>query len=80
MNYKEIDVEGEQILKSMSKGIKLNYWMYSQIKPFIKGKTLEIGSGIGNISRYFIENSEEIFSLRHKGSIYKIVKVKIPRK
>ena len=40
MNYKEIDVEGEQILKSMSKGIKLNYWMYSQIKPFIKGGKL----------------------------------------
>ena len=48
-------------------------------KAFYKRrKTLEIGSGIGNISRHFIENSEN-FSLRHKGSIYKIAKSKYPK-
>ena len=79
MKYKEIDVEGEQILKSMSKGIKLNYWMYSQIKPFIKGKTLEIGSGIGNISRHFIENSEEICLSDIRDQYIKSLKSKYPK-
>ena len=61
MKYKENDIDGEQILKSMSKGTRLNYWIYSQIKPYINGKILEIGSGIGNISRHFVENGEEIY-------------------
>lgn len=78
MNYKEIDIEGEQILKSMSKGIKLNHWMYSQIKPYVTGKTLEIGSGIGNISRYFIENGDEIYLSDIRDQYLKLLKSKFP--
>ena len=79
MNYKEIDIEGELILKSMSKGTKLNHWMYSQIKPYIKGKTLEIGSGIGNISRYFIENRKEICLSDIRDQYIKSLKSKYPK-
>ena len=60
MEYKEFDFEGEETLKSMSLANRLNHWMYSQIKPFVKGKILEIGSGIGNISQYFIEDNTNI--------------------
>ena len=58
MEYKEFDFEGEETLKSMSHANGLNHWMYSQIKPFVKGKILEIGSG--NISQYFIEDNTDI--------------------
>ena len=58
--YKEFDFEGEETLKAMSHGTKLNKWMYSQIVPFINGNTLEIGSGIGNISQYFIKQRRDI--------------------
>ena len=34
--------------------------MYSEIKPFLKGEVLEIGSGIGNISQYAIEEGFKI--------------------
>jgi len=42
--------------------------MYSQIKPYINGKTLKVGSGIGigigigigNISGYFVKEGKEI--------------------
>ena len=78
MNYKEIDTEGEQILKLMSKGTKLNYWMYSQIKPYVTGKTLGIGSGIGNISRYFIENGDEIYLSDIRDQYLKLLKSKYP--
>ena len=60
MKYKEIDFEGEETLKSMSHADKLNEWMYMQIKPFVKGKVLEVGSGIGNISQYFIRDNLDI--------------------
>lgn len=60
MEYKEFDYEGEETLKAMSHGVRLNKWMYSQIKPYSNGKTLEVGSGIGNISQFFIEEGKEI--------------------
>jgi 2-polyprenyl-3-methyl-5-hydroxy-6-metoxy-1,4-benzoquinol methylase len=60
MDYKEFDFEGEETLKAMSHANRLNLWMYSQMKPFIKGKSLEIGSGIGNISKCFIDDGNEI--------------------
>jgi SAM-dependent methyltransferase len=31
----------------------LNEWMFETIRPFVKGRVLEIGSGIGNISSCF---------------------------
>lgn len=57
---KTFDFEGEETLKSISKADKFNYWMYSQIKPYSKGKILEIGSGIGNISKFFIKDNSDI--------------------
>lgn len=48
----EIDIEGEATLRAIANADKFNYWMYEQMLPFIKGDVLEIGSGIGNISKY----------------------------
>ena len=52
--------------------------MYSQIKPYVKGKILEIGSGIGNISRYFIENGDEICLSDIRDQYLKLLKSKYP--
>ena len=54
LDYKEFDFEGEKTLKAIASADNFNEWMYSCIKIFCKGKILEIGSGIGNISKYFI--------------------------
>jgi SAM-dependent methyltransferase len=58
--YKEIDIEGLETLEAISEAEKLNDWMYQTIRPFCKGKILEIGSGIGNISEFFIKNFHDI--------------------
>lgn len=34
----------------------LNQWMFESIQPYIKGKTLEVGSGIGNISSVLVRS------------------------
>lgn len=52
--YKPIDNEGMEILSVIEKADKFNKWMYQTIQPFVKGKVLEIGSGIGNISQFFL--------------------------
>ncbi len=58
--FKEFDFEGEENLRSIAAADKFNHWMYSQIQPHCKGKILEIGSGIGNISCFFVDNKHDI--------------------
>jgi len=58
--YKPLDAEGEKTLKTIALANHLNKWMYDCIKPFCKGKILEIGSGVGNISEYFMKDNSDI--------------------
>ncbi|PCI98990.1 MAG: methyltransferase type 12 [Flavobacteriales bacterium] len=59
-SFKEVDVEGHETLDAISDADNFNEWMYDTISPYCSGKILEIGSGIGNISRYFLENKRNI--------------------
>jgi 2-polyprenyl-3-methyl-5-hydroxy-6-metoxy-1,4-benzoquinol methylase len=60
MNEHQIDVEGKEILEAICTAEKFNAWMYKTIKPHCKGKILEIGSGIGNISALFLKDNADI--------------------
>jgi SAM-dependent methyltransferase len=52
--FKEHDEEGLHTLEAVSEAVHFNRWMYEQVRPFMQGKILEVGSGIGNISEFFI--------------------------
>ena len=59
MNAEQIiptDQVGFSTLLSISDIDKFNQWMFESIRPYIKGKTLEVGSGIGNISAMFVRS------------------------
>ncbi len=58
--FKPIDFEGWQTLESIASAPLFNEWMYQTISPRMKGKILEIGSGIGNISNFFLQDGQEI--------------------
>ena len=58
--FKEIDAEGLETLLAISKADRFNKWMYETIQPYVKGNILEIGSGIGNISQYFLDDQQQI--------------------
>lgn len=60
MEFKELDFEGEETLKAISQAKQFNKWMYDSIEKHCHGKILEIGSGIGNISEFFIKNNKSI--------------------
>lgn len=45
------DAYGEAILKELEPARRFSKWMFETIEPFLGDRTLEIGSGIGNISR-----------------------------
>ena len=55
-----LDPEGAETLATISKAGKFNKWMYDQIRNYLKGDILEIGSGIGNISIHVIEDGYNI--------------------
>lgn len=54
------DNTGNETLNVIADADKFNNWMYQTIKPFAYGSILEVGSGIGNISKYFIRNNYSI--------------------
>ncbi len=54
------DLTGKDTLHSFSRTYRFNQWMFDQIFPWASGKILEAGSGIGNISRLFIEKNFSI--------------------
>jgi 2-polyprenyl-3-methyl-5-hydroxy-6-metoxy-1,4-benzoquinol methylase len=58
--FKPIDNEGEDTLKTIALASHFNKWMYTTIKPWCNGKILEIGSGVGNISEYFLHDNANI--------------------
>jgi len=58
--FKTIDEEGMETLEVVAEADNFNSWMYNTILPYCSGEILEIGSGIGNISDYFLKNNYTI--------------------
>lgn len=54
------DPEGQLTLEGLENAENLNGWIFETIKPFAIGKTIEIGSGIGNITSFFVKQGFEI--------------------
>ena len=54
------DKTGKNTLDVIGEADQFNHWMFRTILPFSKGKILEIGSGLGNISTFFLDNENEI--------------------
>ena len=50
------DPIGSSTLESISEAVAFNKWMFSVISPSIKGRVLEIGSGLGNISAFLLDS------------------------
>lgn len=55
-----MDTAGLHTLQVIAKAGSFNRWMYDEIKPFLKGDVLEIGSGIGNISKQVIRDGFQV--------------------
>ncbi len=58
--FKEKDLEGEETLRTIAAATRFNRWMYDVIRPHCTGRILEIGSGIGNISKLLIDEQKEL--------------------
>ena len=57
----ETGKEAFKTLHAIRLADKFNAWMFDTIRPFIKGKVLEAGSGIGNISAFLLKQGNEVW-------------------
>jgi SAM-dependent methyltransferase len=55
-HFHETDPTGLQTLERFAAATHFNRWLFDTIRPHCKGHVLEVGSGIGNISKLFLEN------------------------
>lgn len=67
---------GTDTLEVISEAHHFNRWMYDTIKPHCRGEILEIGSGIGNISQFFINDGASISLSDIENSYFPILKEK----
>ena len=58
--FKELDSEGKATLESIASASQFNEWMYEVTSKRLNGRILEIGSGIGNISEYYLRDNRSI--------------------
>lgn len=58
--FKELDVEGMQTLEAIAAASQFNEWMYRTTSKNLTGRILEIGSGIGNISAFFLRDKRQL--------------------
>jgi SAM-dependent methyltransferase len=59
----QASVVGGRTLEVFADTPRLNRWLFSKLEPHIRGEVLEIGSGIGNLSRLIVgQATRAIFS------------------
>jgi glycosyltransferase involved in cell wall biosynthesis/SAM-dependent methyltransferase len=56
------DEHGSQILARLGRAPRFNAWMADTIKPYCGERVLEIGSGVGNLTRRLIPRSKYVAS------------------
>lgn len=54
------DPSGQETLESFADASYFNRWMFEAIAPFCRGKVIEIGSGIGNMSKLLLNQSLQV--------------------
>src|ERR1700688_1418516 len=54
------DPSGFETLEAFSHANAFNHWLYQKINVYVRGQTLEIGSGIGKISGFLLKNQTQV--------------------
>ncbi len=53
---------GEQTLRVMAKAQNYNLFLYDQIRPFLGREVVEVGAGVGNISRLLLDRDRLVLT------------------
>jgi SAM-dependent methyltransferase len=58
LDHGEASATGGRTLEMFADTPRLNAWMYAQLAERVRGDVLEVGSGIGNLSRFIAEDAQ----------------------
>ncbi len=61
-NIYSADAYGSQMLARLSRATRFNLWMADTIRPFCGDRVLEIGSGVGNLTRALVPRTYYVAS------------------
>jgi 16S rRNA A1518/A1519 N6-dimethyltransferase RsmA/KsgA/DIM1 with predicted DNA glycosylase/AP lyase activity len=45
-------------LELLSDLYNYNHWIYNKVRPFIRGRVCEVGSGVGNVTQFMLNNPQ----------------------
>ena len=76
--FKEEDATGFETLDVIADADRFNAWMYQTILPYCHGDILEIGSGIGNISNFFVSAQSSIVLSDIRSNYCEMLSTKFP--
>ena len=66
--HKDWDAQLET-LDDLSEAVHYNRWIYQMMEPYLGSRVLEVGCGIGNMTRFLAEGREVLGSDIHRGYI-----------
>ena len=70
------DEMGYAVLLNLSEAGGFNRSIYRSILPYVKGRTLEVGSGIGNISSIFLFHNRALYLSEQDEQYYQLLQRK----
>jgi 2-polyprenyl-3-methyl-5-hydroxy-6-metoxy-1,4-benzoquinol methylase len=70
------DTIGKETLDLFAETHRFNQWMFSNLSPFCQDNILEIGSGIGNISKLLLENFSKVYLSDLREEYCEILRIK----
>jgi SAM-dependent methyltransferase len=60
VSAREASAVGEKTLDTFAAAPRLNAWLYSKLAGAVRGDVLEVGSGVGNLSRHIVRDAERV--------------------
>jgi len=71
---------GEYTLELLSYSVNYNQWLFRKIEPYLEGKVLEIGGGIGTFTRMLLGRAQKVTVLDINKKYLEKLKKKFPGK
>jgi glycosyltransferase involved in cell wall biosynthesis len=78
--YGKLAIQNEDLaplmgLENLGNLKNYNKWIYQKFSKFISGEVLDIGAGVGNVSKLFIRNSNTLTLLEPSASAFKQLQI-----
>jgi len=68
-----------EVLRTFALTHNYNIWIFNLLKPFLRGSVSEVGCGIGNLTRYFLQYSNKLTCIDKSPVFIKHMEIDYPK-